>query len=404
MQFDVAALWVQFHNLPFAGMSRETGIKLGSSMGNVEDVEVDEDDVGWGSSLRVKIALNLRKPLARGRMVMLEGVKTWVPIQYEKLPWFCIKCGRIIHEQAGCPKSLDLNMGAKQYGSWLRAEVGNRKFRAFPTSGTKPPAMNFDTTEKKRVEEGGAHDGIPVPYVANQATGITVVNSEVGGMVLDVSPKHKELTAENLELAENEQLNALNGGLHADSEDENSNKGNVLCDKVIGPPIDQMGLDQVKNLSPNAEVRLGTQHELKICKAQSTWKKRARIGTASPNLLTVAGTKKRTNGASEGESAEKKLKHGFAAYSDHTPISLFLLDDLPQRRGAKIFWFEAMWVTEKGCKEVVEKAWRFGNATNGMSGINAKLKCCGEHLSAWNRQHFGNVHKQLKHAKISWNV
>ncbi|CAI9780685.1 unnamed protein product [Fraxinus pennsylvanica] len=155
-------------------MSRETGIKLGSSMGNVEDIEVDEDDVGWGSSLRVKIALNLRKPLARGRMVMLEGVKTWVPIQYEKLPWFCIKCGRIIHEQAGCPKSLDLNMGTKQYGSWLRAEVGNRKFRAFPTSGTKPPAMNFDTTEKKRVEEGGGHDGTPVPDVANQATRITV--------------------------------------------------------------------------------------------------------------------------------------------------------------------------------------------------------------------------------------
>ncbi|CAI9757429.1 unnamed protein product [Fraxinus pennsylvanica] len=93
------------------------------------------------------------------------------------------------------------------------------------------------------------------------------------------------------------------------------------------------------------------------------------------------------------------VKHGFAAYSDHTPISLFLLDDSPQKKGAKIFRFEAMWATEKGCKEVVERAWRLGNATNDMSGITEKIKCCGELLSAWNQHHFGNVHKQLKQAK-----
>ncbi|CAI9764605.1 unnamed protein product [Fraxinus pennsylvanica] len=64
-----------------------------------------------------------------------------------------------------------------------------------------------------------------------------------------------------------------------------------------------------------------------------------------------------------------------------------------------MFRFEAMWTKEKGCKDVVERAWRLGNATDGMLGIGEKIQCCGELLSAWNKQHFGNVYTQLKKAK-----
>ncbi|CAI9764606.1 unnamed protein product [Fraxinus pennsylvanica] len=64
-----------------------------------------------------------------------------------------------------------------------------------------------------------------------------------------------------------------------------------------------------------------------------------------------------------------------------------------------MFRFEAMWTKEKGCKDVVERAWRLSNATDGMLGISEKIQCCGELLSAWNKQHFGNVYTQLKKAK-----
>ncbi|CAI9762608.1 unnamed protein product [Fraxinus pennsylvanica] len=173
MKFDVAALWVQFHSLPFASMSKETGIKLRSSMGSVEDIEVDEYDLGWGNLLRTKIAMDLRKPLPRGQMVMLEGIKTWVPIQYENLPWFCLKCGRIIHDQSRCPKALDSNIGVKQYGSWLRAEARN-------------------------LEEGGGHGRAPVPDDAKQAYGHTAVSSGDAGKVWDTLPKNKEISAGSL--------------------------------------------------------------------------------------------------------------------------------------------------------------------------------------------------------------
>ncbi|XP_042972758.1 uncharacterized protein LOC122304562 [Carya illinoinensis] len=115
VSFDMAAMWVQFHNLPLVWMS---GTKLESLLGVAEDVEVDDDDdVGWDISLRVKILLDLRKPLARGRIVMLRGLKTWVPIQYEKLPRFCLQCGCVIHEKSRCPNFTSVMVDNKQFGS-----------------------------------------------------------------------------------------------------------------------------------------------------------------------------------------------------------------------------------------------------------------------------------------------
>lgn len=81
LKFDIASFWVQFHNLPLFGMNREVGVRLGSSIGEVQGVNVDEDNVGWGSSLRVKIMIDLKKPLARGRTYTLNGVKVWSLVQ-----------------------------------------------------------------------------------------------------------------------------------------------------------------------------------------------------------------------------------------------------------------------------------------------------------------------------------
>ncbi|XP_042950149.1 uncharacterized protein LOC122282261 [Carya illinoinensis] len=46
LKFDAAPFWMQFHNLPLFGMNKEYGVKLGGSIGNVLDVDVDNDEVG----------------------------------------------------------------------------------------------------------------------------------------------------------------------------------------------------------------------------------------------------------------------------------------------------------------------------------------------------------------------
>lgn len=45
MKFDQASFWVKFHNLPLCGMNKMCGEKLGCTLGAMEDVEGDEDDV-----------------------------------------------------------------------------------------------------------------------------------------------------------------------------------------------------------------------------------------------------------------------------------------------------------------------------------------------------------------------
>jgi hypothetical protein len=77
------------------------GYKIGS-LGEVEDVDVVDDGVGWEEFLRVRIVVDLNKPLSKGRMLKLLNTSVWVAFQYEKLPQFCFRCGVIRHNVTGC--------------------------------------------------------------------------------------------------------------------------------------------------------------------------------------------------------------------------------------------------------------------------------------------------------------
>jgi hypothetical protein len=59
---------------------------VGSTVGEVEDIDVLDDGVGWGEYLRVKICIDLTKPLSRGRIIKVQEKDIWVAFQYEKIP------------------------------------------------------------------------------------------------------------------------------------------------------------------------------------------------------------------------------------------------------------------------------------------------------------------------------
>lgn len=52
-------------------MTKEWGVHVGNSVGRVLEVDVDDDGVGWGKYLRVKVEIKLHKALARGRIIMV---------------------------------------------------------------------------------------------------------------------------------------------------------------------------------------------------------------------------------------------------------------------------------------------------------------------------------------------
>jgi hypothetical protein len=128
LEFEKAAFWVRMSNLPLACMSKEMGTRIGSTMGVVEEVEVDEDGVGWEEYLRVRIVLDLTKPLSRGRFLHIREKAIWITFKYEKIPRFCFKCGIIRHGGRGCiapgGRRMLGNKGENQFGPWLRVTSG----------------------------------------------------------------------------------------------------------------------------------------------------------------------------------------------------------------------------------------------------------------------------------------
>jgi hypothetical protein len=96
---------------------------IGDEVGVFLEMEEEDkpDEIVAGRFLRLKVRLDIRKPLMRGVIVSLgEGEKErWCPLSYEFLPEFCCYCGIIGHTDRTC----QMNMGkkaAKAFGRELR--------------------------------------------------------------------------------------------------------------------------------------------------------------------------------------------------------------------------------------------------------------------------------------------
>jgi hypothetical protein len=167
LEFEKAAFWVRMFSLPLACMSREMGTRIGSTMGKVEEVEVDEDGIGWGEYLRVRIVLDLTKPLSRGRFLHIREKAIWITFKYEKIPRFCFKCGTIRHGGRGCiapgGRRMMGNGEKAQFGPWLRVSLGGYRTggvgRGRDQSGwrnTGPPSNDLMSSSRRECHGGSA--------------------------------------------------------------------------------------------------------------------------------------------------------------------------------------------------------------------------------------------------------
>ena len=95
-------------------------MKIGQSLGSLEEVDVAGDGAGWGRCPRIRVSIDTTKPLDRGRALDLGGKSTWVTL-------FSFNCGRIVHGDQGCPVPRPTRLSIveetkKIWGVWLRAE------------------------------------------------------------------------------------------------------------------------------------------------------------------------------------------------------------------------------------------------------------------------------------------
>jgi hypothetical protein len=90
MDCQWVSFWVQIHNLPVRRMNHETASALGGTLGVVEKVVESEEERGHEGCMRVRVKVDISKPLCRGRKArLLAGKETWISFKYERLPNFC---------------------------------------------------------------------------------------------------------------------------------------------------------------------------------------------------------------------------------------------------------------------------------------------------------------------------
>ncbi|XP_062151881.1 uncharacterized protein LOC133860261 [Alnus glutinosa] len=144
MDFSISPFWIQIHDLPFGCMTREVGLKIGASIGRVEDVRVPGDGESWSRGLRVRVQVDITKPLERGRVLKLNGKQAWVAFRYEKLPHFCFHCGRILHNKMPCSGS----QGVRGWRGGGKSEVKLSQLeREAPGGGKVVEGRNSDIRE-----------------------------------------------------------------------------------------------------------------------------------------------------------------------------------------------------------------------------------------------------------------
>lgn len=88
LTFNHTSFWVLVHDIPVRFMNQKVAKGICSTVGTV--IRKLDTKVTGGSFMRVRVNLDVTRPLSRGRMVSIgQGKEQWVSFKYECLPNIC---------------------------------------------------------------------------------------------------------------------------------------------------------------------------------------------------------------------------------------------------------------------------------------------------------------------------
>ncbi|GKV19303.1 hypothetical protein SLEP1_g29584 [Rubroshorea leprosula] len=121
-EVNLVPFWVRIYGVPLRRMMVATAGVLGQSIGGVVAIDAGEGRPWSMDYLKVKVEVDVRRPLMRGRRVLLEdGSSIWVSFRYERRFNFCYTFGLLDHVEWDCDVNSGMGGGVdKQFGEWRR--------------------------------------------------------------------------------------------------------------------------------------------------------------------------------------------------------------------------------------------------------------------------------------------
>lgn len=91
-----------------------------------------------------------------------------------------------------------------------------------------------------------------------------------------------------------------------------------------------------------------------------------------------------------------KLLHIASSTSDHSILLLKTSNPPRQKaRGSKLFRFEAIWLRDEACSEVVQETWVRGENKGSQWPFASYLDECQSALTSWNKNIFGHMGRKV---------
>ncbi|TXG48504.1 hypothetical protein EZV62_024379 [Acer yangbiense] len=131
LSFSKAEFWVQIHDIPIMCMNRCMAKWLAAQIGDIIEIPSKSREC-WGKFLRVKVLIDISRPLKRWLRLKLDQSDNivMVNLKYERLPEFCYACGRLGHSIGDCndveAKKAAVEGPITKFGSWMRASLQDK--------------------------------------------------------------------------------------------------------------------------------------------------------------------------------------------------------------------------------------------------------------------------------------